>query len=277
MKKTEKQKPEINHFFLIGGNNTGAKFTQEEARLRQAYDTLLNYVKISHTPEKDLLEVLVESRQEEDVTWIDLSPKNATIINKIEFNPQPEGKYWRTVPEELVDVDFVRDTDCVELAIGSLKYRIICKPGPKSSVDINSNIPTAYYINYKVKGGIWPDFDEGRIISPAHQIKILDNAFSALKKYADLYRLDTSGNGLSPSIRLAFEGLETLRGVGDITNVWLSYLQQGRLEHLLFKQKTIPKDRATVLGIHGGTHVCLRIGTINYNIEMTPESILDKE
>ncbi len=251
----------------------------DESALRRAYTTLLKHVEICHAPvpKEGALEVLVEGHQEGDVNWIEVSPKNAMTLNRIEFNPQPEGKYWRKVPEGLVDVDFVRDAENVEFAIGSLKYRIFCKPGPKSSVNINSKVPTAYYIDYKVKGGVWLDFYEGRIISPAHQIKILDNAFSALKKYAELHYLDTSGNGLPSSIRLDFDGLETLRDVCDLTKVWLSYLQQGKLEHLLFKQKTIPKDRAMVLGIHGGTHICLRIGTVEYNIEMTPESILDKE
>ena len=254
----------------------------DESALRRAYTTLLKHVEICHAPvpKEGALEVLVEGHQEGDVNWIEVSPKNAMTLNRIEFNPQPEGTYWRKVPEGLVDVDDVCDAECIEFSIGPAKYRVFGNPGPKNTPKIDPKdpqIPTAYCIDYKVTGGV--SFRRGES-NPVEQIKILDSAFSELRKHAELHFPIHRVNELYPSIRLAYsgsEGIESLR-TGEkhiITSVWLSYLS-GRLDHLLLKQDILPKERAVVLGIHGGTHVDLRIGKVNYNIEMTPESILDK-
>lgn len=256
-----KDKTEIGLYFVVQAGNS-----HKEKKLRQAWDTLTKYIAISHKPEDKPLEILVEPVQTNNEEWIELSPKSETVINQIEFNPQPTGKKLRKIQDGLADVDYVWDAKCVEVAIGATKYRMFCRPGLKTlPTTDDSTVPTNYYIQYQVKGGIWYTRFKGEK-SPAQQIGILDKALSTLRKYADLY---CSGVDPSSFIRLALTEFNTplSEGIDGITDVCLSDFQN-RLDHIVFKQKAQPDNRAVALSIHDGSTTYLRIGKVDYRIEM---------
>lgn len=238
------------------------KYELEEAR-RQ----LMNHISFFHKPENKSLEMLAEYSS--DAKWIEAYPKNPSCITQISFNNNVI-LMGREIPRGLVEVLFVKGAKCIEFAIGPTKYRVFDKQS-KKSLAMDAEIPYDYYITYCVQGGVNEVWKNGKIITPAEQIEVLDEAFKKLRELVDLYYPGNRMNLSTPFINLTLNSIS--RGIAYID---LEYLptsgtgwDEARLEHILFKQKEDTKrDRALVLGIHGGVEAHISIDKFSYSLQM---------
>ncbi|MBI4439836.1 hypothetical protein HY638_02600 [Candidatus Woesearchaeota archaeon] len=256
-------------FFVIP-DRLSLNYATEIAKLRRAYKNLVGAVEFYYEPKDKSLELFVESPEGLKTPWVEVHPRNQSIIDQLSIN-RNSSPIGREVPKGLVDVDYVRGADCVELVIGLTRYRVYAKPGLKELPAIDAEIPTDYSIKYGVKGGPWLDWTNIEM-SPTEQLKELDDAFRKLRECTKLFYPAKRANQLYPSISLELHSFSA-----NIMYVELRYLPSGGsltcpnpcLEHIVFRQEANPKStRAVVLGIHGGIESSIHIENVAYDLRM---------